>query len=257
MSSSTSSNQEITVRGPPLRPKQRNPESDPVLRYTLLAPKRKLRPRLVKRNMDGQECSPFELKTESLDSSLPATGTSPTLSNTLSLPTISRLYPAEFMPIRRWREYSAEESPMETVQSYIQDLLVIDGTIDEDKAQGTKSKLPLCPFILAHLQPSNRIIPNVPLTIPSCPAYTCYLLYVIKEAQCTHNDLMGYTAVFSIFRGNNMPTLIGAKTNYSFVEQVRSNIIKERERARRLVIEDGSRPFPFLLTDSRRGATPS
>jgi hypothetical protein len=152
------------------------------------------------------------------------------------------------LPIPPWREYFPEQSPMETVQNYIQDLHVIEITHTKG-SQNAKHGIPLCPFIIAHLQSSNRIIPYVPLTIPSCPGYIFLLLYVLKETTVSNFNQIHteYTAVFScILTGQGRyPSTIAAKASYSFVEQVRSNVLREKERARKLMFEARRDLFPL------------
>jgi hypothetical protein len=254
---------DIDIRGPPLRikksplqPLKRIPiaDSDHVLQEP-----RRIRPRLDKPDMDNTELKNTKRRLSSSsrsseDKTIQPSTSSFSPSNITSTPISSMILPSSFhMPIRQWCEYSTEESPMETVQSYVQDLPVLEVTIDRRKDQSTRPGISLCPFILAHLQPSNRIIPLVPLTIPSCPAYRFYLLYVLKETtlfiyEGNLTDHTAYTAVFSVFRtghGTGYPILIGTKTNQAFVEQVRSNIQRERERARKLITEAHHVLFPL------------
>ena len=146
-----------------------------------------------------------------------------------------------------WHEYIPQELPMETVQSYIQELLVIQ--VDDVEESSSPSRIPLCPFILGHIQPSSRIIPHVPLYIPNCPTYIFFLLYVIREIRSnSHND---YVAVFSVIyvgHTGRRPSLIGSRTSHYFVEQVQANVTRERERARELILQAQHFFFPLQRT---------
>ena len=142
-----------------------------------------------------------------------------------------------------WHEYPSREEPMETVQRFIQELMVIDIT----HVQDTTNKVPLCPFILAHLQPSNRIIPHIPLSLPSCPAYVFYLLYVLKETLPTSQSTE-YIAVFSmIFTGpsSGHPSLVGSRASIQFVEKIQANVEREKQRINELFLRLRNVYFPL------------
>jgi len=125
---------------------------------------------------------------------------------------------------------------METVQKFIQELMVIDITYAQDTT--SMNKVPLCPFILAHLQPSNCIIPHMPLYLPSSPTYVFYLLYVLKET-IPASQTTEYTAVFSmVFTGHlsRHPSLVGSRASIQFVEKVQANIAREKQRINELFL---------------------
>jgi hypothetical protein len=137
--------------------------------------------------------------------------------------------------------YQHQGPPMETLQSYIQDLHIVE--VARTPEAPPHNRIPLCPFILAHLQPSSYLLPHVPLHLPTCPDYSFYLLYVLKET--TISSVLGamtidYIAVFSMIPtglSNKYPTLVGARASYAFVEKVRASVQAERERANGLLIQ--------------------
>lgn len=254
---------EINVRGPPLRPKRKNPMSAPVLILEEsddeYAQPRRTRARRHPTTPKNTAMISRSNTSDEVNVSLSSPSTS-TYANTLELPRSTTrthiphthrptLLPASFLslPPKPWYEYSSEESPMETIQSFIQDLYIFDVEYQEGNGRSLHG-VPLCPFILAHLQPSNRIIPHVPLTLPSCPEYFLILLYAIKETPNHPNLDPQYVLVFSLIhlgQTDKCPSLVGTKSCRGFIDQIQENVHKEKERVRRLLTDTSRILFPL------------
>jgi hypothetical protein len=121
------------------------------------------------------------------------------------------------------------------MRGYVQDLHVVEVT-DEQKAKAGPS-VQLCPFILSHLQPVERIIPFMPLYIPSCPGYIFHLLYVEKETIANHVFCVAIFLLLNMDEPASYPSYVGARTSESFLDTVNSNIQRERARLRALTTE--------------------
>jgi hypothetical protein len=241
----------IEVRGPPLRPKKRNPMSDPVMKlldsYSSPTPiegtqERPRNPILASTSMILNE------EEEDDDDDVPATGG-------LYSRRIAPLPSSSLIP-QAWKEFSDKADTTAMVQSYVQDLYVIE-VAREENLSPVANGIPLCPFILAHLQPSNRIIPYVPLTIPSCSEYRFLLLHVLKETTTfsSGEEFIDYIAVFSmIYIGlmnsitSQYPKLVGTRASLAFVEQVRKNVRTEKVRIQQVL--HNTMRAPFSLRES-------
>jgi hypothetical protein len=217
--------EEINIRGPPLRPMHRSPLSAPV--------KKKNRNRRSNTSLmagtspSGSRAIPHE--TEPMMSIVEEDMPKPSIADpqppATTLPTPSN--------VNRWISYPPSTHPLTDtgVRDYIQDLHVAE-TI---RQEGTQPKVPLCPFFLAHLLPSNRIIPFMPLFIPTCPTYQFHLLYVIKETVTSPNgEYISWVAVFLLIslEQPTQPSLVGATVSQSFLTRVESNIERERDHLR-------------------------
>ena len=250
---------EINVRGPPLRPKRKNPMSAPVL---------------ILDDSDDEHAHPRRTRSRKLptipnkmsvssESDLPddeivSSSTSRIDALLQDLRTHTRIHtprptlrPASFLslPPKPWHEYSSDESPMETIQSFIQDLYILEVECQDGNARSSHG-IPLCPFILAHLQPSNRIIPHVPLTLPTCPEYFLTLIYAIKETSepKANSTSSQYVLVFSLIhlgQTDKYPTLVGTKSCQAFIDQIQENVHKEKDRVRRLLTDTSRILFPL------------
>jgi hypothetical protein len=233
----------IDVRGPPLRSTGRNPMSDPVL---------PLHPDGLRRTRNLPKSKQITVSTEQKSNSsvvIPLTSVSSgiLLDNAPALfshnggqpnlvpviPSLPQNPSSISLPPKYWYEHSPRQWPMETVQSYIQDLHIVQVPRFEDV------KIPLCPFILSHLQPSDHILPHLPLFLPSCPGYLIFLLYALKEippSPIPTNQPQTHLVVFSvIFPEHRCPSIIGSKVDQGFIERIRYNIREERVRTNQFI----------------------
>ena len=136
--------------------------------------------------------------------------------------------------------YYVDDSPEMIGESYVNALHVINITHSE----GTLSPIQQCPFILAHLQPSTRIIPFVPLYLPSVPGYFFYLLYVLQETiqstSAEQSDYSLFTAVFLMMshgQFNRPPSIVGTGVLESYVKEIQVSIRREVKKLRDHIIQ--------------------
>ena len=97
-------------------------------------------------------------------------------------------------------------------------------------------RIPLCPFILAHLEPRHHIAPLVPVYLPHVGGHFFYLLYVLKDTIMFSpedpNPHTQWVAVFVMVTYRYPPTIIGTVISEAFVEQIQKNVKEQSKRLR-------------------------
>lgn len=101
----------------------------------------------------------------------------------------------------------------------------------------------LCPFIAAHLEPSDRILPFHSLYLPTVPGYNFRLLYVLKgpykeQHQQHTDDPNQYIATFLMNKPDRrQPILVGTVVTFDFIKKVRESVVEERKKLRLSLLE--------------------
>jgi len=112
---------------------------------------------------------------------------------------------------------------------YIQDLIIYEVVQDLHAPR----RIGVCPFIGSNLPSTDHMVPFALVFLPNSE-YGLRLLYVIKET--VHiNDNLHFTLIAAFLMtspGLSHPTIVGTHVPSSFVTTVQSNIRFERARAR-------------------------
>src|SRR5215469_4639828 len=139
--------------------------------------------------------------------------------------------------------YFPEAEPDLIAQTYVRELQIVHIT----RQAGTPSPIPLCPFILSHLEP--HIVPHMPLRIHHMPHYLFYFQYVLKETIITPTKTFDlYAAIFSMANQrdpNHIPTILGTGITEPYLAQLQANIKEETDHLKERIISYG-RTVSFL-----------
>ena len=213
--------EEIDIKGPPLRPSKPNP----------MASRVKKTRRSPRNPGSGTSASPPS-ETIPKITLRPGTPIPPQPSSSASNPFVPNNSPADDLSGSTLRDIQRVPSftlPRIVETPYIQDLTIAE----LPHVPPDTPTVNLCPFIAAHLQPADYMIPYYPLQLPNT-RYIFRLLYVLKEdmeAPTVSGNFYQYTAVF-LMTGipHNIPAIIGTRIDESFIAAVQRNVHRERAR---------------------------
>ena len=219
-----SEEEEIIIRGPSLRPTQRDPRSARVKRFAQ-SKSRSSQPNPSANSGPNDPPHPSQAATVAHEHSC-------TTQPILHHPNPSSVFPIIHTKDNDWNPL-VSTNPQIGMRGYLQDLHVVE----VKQQEGAQPAIPLCPFILAHLRPIEHIIPFMPLYLPSCPGYIFHLLYVNRENLGDHISCIAVFILFNLEDCTSHPSYVGTRVSEAFLDTVNLNIQRERTRLRALSTE--------------------